>query len=138
VEMSLASYIGCNIEIPINDDEYSDDSFYIGSCFAGEYDLLNVKKYQFTTPYVYEVSSHWGIEITEYTNPKSCAESKKKLIELCEFMDSYLEKGGFFELYSCWVGEEAEKREGEITLQINNFDIDQIEISEKTLVGFEK
>jgi hypothetical protein len=25
--MSLASYIGCNIEIPINDDEYSDDFF---------------------------------------------------------------------------------------------------------------
>jgi hypothetical protein len=71
-------------------------------------------------------------------NPKTCAESKKKLIELCEIMDSYLEKGDFFELYSCWVGEEAEKREGKIILQINNFDIDQIEIPEKTLVRFEK
>ena len=136
--MSLASYIGCNIVIPINDDEYSDDFFYIGSCFAGEDDLLNVKKYQFTSPYVYEVSSHWGIEITEYMNPITCAESKKKLIELCKIMDTYLEKGDFFELYSCWVGEEVEKREGEITLQINNFNIDQIEIPEKTLVRFEK
>ncbi|MGM0867450.1 MAG: hypothetical protein ACQEWF_22570 [Bacillota bacterium] len=33
---------------------------------------------------------------------------------------------------------EAEKREGQITLQINNFDIDQIEIPEKTLVRFER
>lgn len=71
-------------------------------------------------------------------NPKTCAESKKKLIELCKIIDSYLEKGDFFELYSCWVGEEVEKREGEITLQINNFDIDEIEIPEKTLVRFEK
>ena len=53
-------------------------------------------------------------------------------------MDSYLEKGEFFELYSCWVGEETEKREGEIILQINKFDINQIEIPEKTLVRFEK
>jgi hypothetical protein len=27
--MSLASYIGCNIEIPINDHEYSDDFFIL-------------------------------------------------------------------------------------------------------------
>jgi hypothetical protein len=98
VEMSLASYIGCNKEIPINDEVYSDE-FYFGCCFTSEFDLLNVKKYQFTTPYVYEVSSHWGIEILEYMNPKTFAESKMKLIELCEVMDSYLGKGDFFELY---------------------------------------
>lgn len=130
--MSLASYIGCNVEIPLSNED-SEDLFYIGSCFSNENDRLNVKKYQFTTPYVYEVSSHWGIEISENMNPKTCAESKKKLIILCKIMDSYLEKGDFFELYSCWVGEETEKREGEITLQINNFDINQIEIPEKTL-----
>ena len=136
--MSFASYIGCNVEIPNNDDEYTEDFFYIGSCFAGEYEQLNVKKHQFTTPYVYEVSSHWGIIISEYTTPEIRSESKKKLLELCNIMDSCLEKGDFFELYSCWVGEEAEEREGEIILQINNFDINLIEIPEKTLVRFEK
>ena len=75
--------------------------------------------------YVYEVSSHWGINISKYTTPEICAESKMKLIELCEIMDSYLEKREFFELYCCWVGEETESREGEITLQINNFDFGQ-------------
>jgi hypothetical protein len=135
--MSLASYIGCNIEIPSNED-FTEDFFYIGGCFAGNDELQNVKKYQFSTPYVYEVSSHWGINITKYTTPEICAESKMKLIKLCEIMDSYLVKGDFFELYSCWVGEEAEEREGKITLQMNNFDIDQIEITEKTLVRFEK
>lgn len=31
--MSLASYIGCNKEIPVN-NEYTDDLMYIGDCFA--------------------------------------------------------------------------------------------------------
>lgn len=136
--MSLASFIGCNIELPISDEEYSIDSLYIGGCFADEENLQNVKKYQFTTPYVYEVSSHWGIEITGYMNQKTCAESKIKLLELCRRMDGYLKQGDYFELYSCWVGEESDKREGELNLQINNFDIDKIEIPEKTLVRIEK
>ncbi|OLO25682.1 hypothetical protein BTR23_24215 [Alkalihalophilus pseudofirmus] len=136
--MSLASYIGCNIALPITDDEYSDDSLYIGGCFAGDEELQNVKKYQFTTSYVYEVSSHWGIKISDYTTPEICDESKKKLLELCKRMDGYLKQGDYFELYSCWVGEEDEKREGELILQMNSFDIDQIEIPEKTLVRFEK
>ncbi|WP_311202614.1 hypothetical protein [Peribacillus aracenensis] len=97
-----------------------------------------MKKHQFTTPFVFEVSSDWGIEISEYMNQKTCAESKEKLIELRKIMDSYIDKGDYFELYSCWVGEEADKREGEITLRINNFDIEQIEMPEKMLVRFEK
>jgi hypothetical protein len=134
--MSLASYIGCNVEIPVNDEYYTDYLVYIGRCFADNSNMQNVKKYQFTTFYVYEVSSDWGISISEYTGLITCAESKKKLIGLCRIMDSYLKKVDFFELYSCWVGEGAEKREGEITLQINNFNIDQIEIPERTLVKF--
>jgi hypothetical protein len=41
-------------------------------------------------------------------------------------------------LYSCWIGEEAEEREGELTLNINYFDIDAIKMPEKTLVRIEK
>lgn len=78
VEVSLASYIGCNVKIPLS-DEYSDDLMVIGDCFSREREQQSVKKYQFTTPYVYEVSSHWGIKISEYTTPKICAESKMKL-----------------------------------------------------------
>ena len=100
--MSLACYIGCNVEIPLSDED-SDDLIILVIVFRVS-NRQNVKKYQFTTPYVYEVSSHWGIEISEYMNPTTCAESKKKLIELCKIMNSYLEKGDFFELYSCWVG----------------------------------
>lgn len=135
--MSLASYIGCNIEIPLSDKD-SEDLIIIGPCFSDVYNRQNVKKYQFTTPFVYEVSSDWGIEISEHTHNRICAESKEKLIELCKMMDSYLDKGDFFELYSCWVGEEGDKRVGELTLQLNKFDINQIEIPEKMVVRIEK
>lgn len=135
--MSLASYIGTNIAIPLSDED-TDSLMIIGDCFSGESEKQEVQEHQFTTPFVYEVSSHWGIEITEYMTEKMRAESKAKLIALCEILDSYIEKGDFFELYSCWVGEEADKREGEITLQMNDFDIDRIQLPEKTLIRLEK
>lgn len=86
---------------------------YIGDCFSNDYNKRDVKKHQFTTPFVYEVSSHWGIEISKYMDQRRSNKSKKKLIDLCKIMDSYLEKGDNFELYSCWVGEEKDKRVGE-------------------------
>ncbi|CAG9615117.1 hypothetical protein BACCIP111899_04353 [Bacillus rhizoplanae] len=136
--MSLASYIGCNVEISLIEDDENNDLMYIGDCFSTKYNKQDVKRYQFTTPLVYEVSSHWGIDISKYMNRGVYNESKKKLIALCEIMDSYLEKGDYFELYSCWVGEEKDKRIGEITLKIDNLNIDLIEMPEKTLVRIEK
>ena len=135
--MSLASYIGCNVDIPLSDDDYN-DLMYIGDCFSNDYNKRDVKKHQFTTPFVYEVSSHWGIEISKYMDQRTNTESKKKLIALCEIMDSYLEKGDCFELFSCWVGEEKDKRVGKITLRIDNLNVDMIEMPEKTLVRIEK
>ena len=89
-------------------------------------------------PYVYEVSSDWGIEISKHANEGVNTESKEKLITLCNMMDSYLEEGDFFELYSCWIGEEANPRNSEITLKLHDFDINQVEIPEKTLVRIVK
>jgi hypothetical protein len=137
LEVSLASYIGCNIEIQLSGED-SNDIILIGDSFSEEQHRINVKKHQFTTTYVYEVSTDWGIEISKFTNSSVRAQSKQKLIRLCEIMDEYLEQGDYFELYSCWLGEETEKREADLTLQINNFDIDHIKIPEKTLVRLEK
>lgn len=138
--MSLCSYIGCNVELPLHDcDSESEDIIEIGLGFSDEEERANVQKFQFTTPYVYDISNDWGIVISEeWATQKICEESKVKLIELCKIMNNYLEKGDFFELYTCWVGEEVEKRYDELTIQLNNFDINQIEIGEKTLVRFEK
>ena len=135
--MSLASYIGSNVKIPMS-DESSEDLIVIGNCFSDEEMRKDVKEYQFSTPFVYEVSSYWGIEITEHLDAETREDSKKKLAGLCSIMDGHLKKDDFFELFSCWVGEEADNREGELTLKINSFDIDQIKIPAKTLVRFEK
>lgn len=53
-------------------------------------------------------------------------------------MDYYFKLGDFFELYSCWIGEEVEEWEGELMLNINYFDIDVIKMFEKILVRIEK
>lgn len=135
--MSLASYIGTNVKIPLSNED-ADDLIVVGDCFSDEGIKRAVQVSQFTTPFVYEVSSGWGIEITEYMSEKMLKESKAKLIALCELMHAYIEKGDYFELYSCWVWEESDKRDGEMTLQINHFDIEQIRLPEKTLVRIEK
>lgn len=135
--MSLASYIGCNIEIATSKDD-SHDIILIRNNFSDEDHRMNVKVHQFTTPYVYEVSTDWGIEISKYNNPRENAESRRKLIRLCEIMDEYLEQRDYFELYSCWVGDETDKREGELILQLNSFDVHKINIPVKTLVRFTK
>lgn len=135
--MSLASYIGCNIEMPETDED-SDDVIYIGNCFSENYNREAVKKHQFSTPFIYEVSTDWGIEISADISRETCTESKVKLMRLCEIMENHLKKGDFFELYSCWIGEEDDDRVADITLQLGGFDVDQLEIPEKTLVRFVK
>jgi len=55
--MSLATYIGSNVEYEL------DDLVTIGSCFSDERNRLNIKKHQFTPLYVYEVASDWGLKL---------------------------------------------------------------------------
>ena len=135
--MSLASYIGTNVEIPLSDED-AEDLIIIGDCASYKSDRQEVQRNHFTTTYIYEITNDWGIEILKYVYEPMLVNSKAKLLALCEMMDSYLKKGEFFELYSCWMGDESEKREGKITLQLNNFNIERIEMPEKTLVRFEK
>ncbi|MFC0189426.1 hypothetical protein ACFFJY_14070 [Fictibacillus aquaticus] len=135
--MSLASYVGCNVKINFSDQK-PDNLIYFGPCFADDDHLENVKKHQFSTPFVYEVSSSWGIELTEHVYKPTLKESKEKLLELCRIMDGYLAKGDCFELYSCWIEDECDPREGKLTLPISGFDVDQLKLPAKTLVRFEK
>ncbi|WP_176581014.1 hypothetical protein [Bacillus thuringiensis] len=131
--MSLASYIGCNVEIPLTEPD-SNDVIVFGSCFAEESMLEMVQEYQFQKNYIYEVSTSWGIELVEWQNVKEKKEAKEKLLTLCKIM----EDGDYFELFSCWVGDEDKERVGELKLKINHFNIDELCIPERTLVRIEK
>ncbi|AKR35212.1 MULTISPECIES: hypothetical protein [Bacillus] len=74
--MSLASYIGCNVEIPLTDPD-SNNLIVFGPCFSDESMLGIVQDYQFQTNYTYEVSTSWGIELVEWQNVKEKKKRKK-------------------------------------------------------------
>ena len=57
-----------------------------------------------------------GIELVEWQNVKE-KKAKEKLLTLCKIMESYLEDGDYFELFSCWVGDEDKERVGELNLK---------------------
>ena len=105
--------------------------------FSDESMLEIVQEYQFQTNFTYEVSTSWGIELVEWQNVKE-KEAKEKLLTLCKIMEGYLEDGDYFELFSCWVGDEGKERVGELKLKINHFNIDELCIPERTLVRIEK
>ncbi|GAB6551612.1 hypothetical protein bcgnr5388_07880 [Bacillus cereus] len=60
--MSLASYIGCNVEIPLTDPD-SNDVIVFESCFSDESMLEIVQEFQLQISYTYEVSTSRGIKI---------------------------------------------------------------------------
>ncbi|HGH7182283.1 hypothetical protein DXB51_26680 [Bacillus cereus] len=135
--MSLASYVGCNVKIPLTDPD-SNTLIVFGPCFSDDSALEVVQEFQFQTNYTYEVSSGWGIELVEWQTLKEKKEAKEKLLTLCSIMEGYLNEGDYFELFSCWVGDEDQERVGDLKLKINHFNIDEICIPERTLVRIEK
>ncbi|MBJ8021496.1 MULTISPECIES: hypothetical protein [Bacillus cereus group] len=74
--MSLASYIGCNVEIQLTVPD-SNDVIVFGPCFSDESMLEIVQEYQFQTNFTYEVSTSWGIEFVEWQNVKEKKKRKK-------------------------------------------------------------
>ncbi|MBQ0141045.1 MAG: hypothetical protein KBT36_17395 [Kurthia sp.] len=134
--MSLASYIGTNIPLPTEEEraDLYDDTFWIGDCFSDKYDKKNMTKHHFTTKYVYEVSSHWGIIILP--NDSLRYESISKLRKLLQHVESYMQLGDYFQLYTCWLGEETDKSEDQLSIELHQINFQTLEIPEKTVVTF--
>ncbi|MBF8153192.1 hypothetical protein ITJ88_07815 [Exiguobacterium sp. TBG-PICH-001] len=134
--MTLASYICMERQIPEKyfnlDEEDETLPLYIGPCFADQDCLYEVKPRQFHKWYVYEISSHWGIEIVEHFDSSISKESKEKLRYLFTFMNDFLDEGESFELYTCWIGEESYPQEKSMTLSLELDQLEDIEIPERT------
>lgn len=66
--------------------------------------------------------------------------AQKNFLVLCELIDRYIEEGDYCELYICWTGAEEEERNIELdqTIILNNFDINDIQLYEKTLLKIKK
>jgi hypothetical protein len=91
MEMSLASYIGCNIEIPLSGED-SNDIILIGDSFSEEQHRINVKKHQFTTTYVYEVSTDWGLKFRNSRIQVYVLNQSKSLLDYVKLWMNILNK----------------------------------------------
>ncbi|MCH7321500.1 hypothetical protein LZ480_06295 [Solibacillus sp. MA9] len=135
--MSIINYLGCNFTLP-SSDESSNEKVLIGENFSDD-ELVNK---HFTTKSIYEVYTNEYVGMSfdaDNQNPylkKSYKESKESFLALCELLKGYLEKGDYCELYTCWVGQEDEERNYDFdqTIDLNNIDINNISIFEKTLL----
>lgn len=139
--MSLTTYVGSPVQLPVRPlvDVAGENELYIGQTYADVEEKEAVKETHFSTPYVYEITyNSWGMELSPYDEKEEYERHKKGMLELCAFMDSYLQDGEFFELYTCWIGDEADPREAEIVLPLHDWFTEGMVIREKTLVKFEK
>ena len=134
--MSLASYIGCNVEIPLTDPD-SNDVIVFGPCFSDESMLEIVQEFQFKQVIHMKFQRVGALNLLS-GKLKERRKKLKKLLALCTIMEGYLNDEDYFELFSCWVGDEDKERLGELKLKINHFNIDEIRIPERTLVRIEK
>ncbi|MEH7347044.1 hypothetical protein V7122_24735 [Bacillus sp. JJ1532] len=138
--MSIVNYLGCNFTLPYSKDG-SDDKVLIGKNFSDD-QMINLVKKHFTTKNIYEVFTDGYVGMSFNANNqdpyliKSNKEAKKSFLALCDILNEYLEEGDYCELYTCWVGEEEEERNYDFDqiINLNNMDINNISIFEKTLL----
>ncbi|MET4559628.1 hypothetical protein ABIA69_000771 [Lysinibacillus parviboronicapiens] len=139
--MSMATYIGLNFSVKLNED-YTEDEVEIDYVFSSEEDRNVVKQKHFTTPYIYEVFEKdepiWRMnEDQKIHSPHNYEKSKKTFLYLCHLLKELLPKGDYCEVYICWLGEEVEECEGELKFNLNNLQIEAIDIYEKYFIRIE-
>jgi hypothetical protein len=138
--MSIVNYLGCNFTLPYS-KESSDKKVLIGENFS-KGKMRNLVKKHFTTKIIYEVFTDRYVGMSfdaDNQDPylkKGNKEAKESFLALCDILDGCLEEGEYSELYTCWVGEEEEERNYNFdqTITLNNIDINNISIFEKTLL----
>ena len=141
--MTIVNYLGCNYNLPFSEDD-SEVKILIVESFPDDEAKESVKKH-FSTMFVYEAltKSRSGIWFNKSYNryfPTNNTESQESFLALCQLLNTYLQEGDFCELYICWAGDEEEDRNVELdqTINHNNFDINDIQIYEKTLLVIAK
>ena len=141
--MTIVNYLGCNFNLPYSEDD-SNDKILVFESPPGDEAKENVKKH-FSTKYIYELITDTGSGIwfnKHYRRefPKSNTESQESFLSLCQLIDNHLQEGDYCELYICWAGDERDDRNMELdqTIILNDFEIINIQIYEKTLLVIKK
>lgn len=139
--MSMATYIGLNFEVKLN--EYlTENEVEIDYVFSDEENRHVVKQKHFSTPYIFEVSEKDGPiwQMNEYQkthSPHNYEKSKKTFLYLCHLLKELLPQGDYCEIYVCWLGEENEEREENLIIDLKNIQIEEMNIYEECFIRFE-
>ena len=145
--MTMITYIGFNFPLKISEHDVEDDAEQnLENEFDYDYPYEEhrniVKQKHFTTPYIYQIIQYanpiWTLTDYEKVNSlHNYEKSKKTFLNLCNSLKELLPEGDFCEIYICWDGEEKEKREVELKINLNDLQIEAIEIYEKCFIRVE-
>ena len=139
--MSMIVCLGTNIEMPISDEDTTENSlFVLDSCRE---EGLTIQRNIFTTSFAYEIDFHYEYEsiwaMTKYNeqySPHNFIKAKATFNAFCEELKKIIPKGDFCELYYCWIGEEIDSIEGRIELNLNKVVEQSVYIDEKFYIKF--
>ncbi|MDN7242871.1 hypothetical protein QWY14_13740 [Planococcus sp. N028] len=139
--MSIATYIGLNFPVKLPED-YIEDKIEIEYVFSEEEHRQAVKEKHFTVPHIYEISvtEHAIWEMNEYQkirSPHSYEKAQKTFLSVCLLLKELLPAGDFCEIYICWLGDEKEEHEKELTINLNDLQIEALDIHENCFIRIE-
>ena len=139
--MSIVNYLGCNFTLPYSKDDSDEKVLIGGNGNFSDDEMRKLVKKHFTTKNIYEVFTDELVGMSFDANNKNpylnqSNKAKASFLALCDILKGHLEEGDYCELYTCWIGEEEEERNYEFdqTINLNNIDINNISIFEKTLL----
>ncbi|KPN94733.1 hypothetical protein [Lysinibacillus sp. ZYM-1] len=140
--MSMATYIGLNFPVEINDD-YTEDEVEINYVFSDQENRQAVQQKHFSTPYIYEIATKgapiWDMhDENKMYSPHNYEKSKRTFLHVFDFLKDLLAKGDYCEIYICWVGEEEDNCENKFELTLNESPVNEIEIYEKCLITMKR
>ncbi|TDK61762.1 hypothetical protein E2K98_12800 [Bacillus salipaludis] len=105
--MSIATYLGCNLNLEITDELTTYNLIDVGYIFSEEENRKNVKEKHFSTKNVYEIqlpNPLYDLNVFQKkNNPRNYKKSKKDFIALCNFLNQHLNPGEYCEIYPCWL-----------------------------------
>ncbi len=140
--MSIVTYIGLNFEVKIS-DEMTDEPIEICYGFSEEENRLSIKESHFTTPFVYEICECgepiWNMnEYNQQYSPHNFEKAKKTFVQLCEFLNELIPEGDYCEIFICWLDDENEPMEHEVSIDLKNPVIEPLKHYEKCYIQLYK
>jgi len=137
--MCTMVYLSTDIPIEVKEyDENTDYSFYI---YETTEDIEFIKKHV-SYENIFILGAYDGCacgfyndSVDEDKDDPDFIKSKQSIKELKEFLIELQKQTESIEIYSCWIGDEDEKRKSTIELDPQNIDIENFDFEERELIN---